>query len=268
MTTKKDTMIEKPEISRYAFAMFDVLGFSAWVESTELQTILDAYHTLIERSVLRPNEKGSLSTVQTPEGALFAVGGPPHYAYFSDTILLWCPLVPPAVADFVERCSDLVCEALSMNIPLRGAIALGDAVLDNETGFFIGKPIVEAHHVERGQEWVGLTFGKSAVWSPLLAQLHGTAIIEYPPPMKEKEKEYSSPIVVDWPRRWRDRNGGECPSAKLRELNTKPKYAQKWINTIAFAEYSLKKHDWHLRPHEIPEDALLKLVLRQDVEFG
>ena len=268
MTTKKDTMIEKPEISRYAFAMFDVLGFSAWVEFTELQTILDAYHTLIERSVLRPNEKGSLSTVQTPEGALFAVGGPPHYAYFSDTILLWCPLVPPAVADFVERCSDLVCEALSMNIPLRGAIALGDAVLDNETGFFIGKPIVEAHHVERGQEWVGLTFGKSAVWSPFLVQLHGTAIIEYPPPMKEKEKEYSSPIVVDWPRRWRDRNSGECPSAKLRELNTKPKYAQKWINTIAFAEYSLKKHDWHLRPHEIPEDALLKLVSRQDAEFG
>ena len=155
-----------------------------------------------------------------------------------------------------------------MNIPLRGAIALGDAVLDNETGFFIGKPIVEAHHVERGQEWVGLTFGKSAVWSPFLVQLHGTAIIEYPPPMKEKEKEYSSPIVVDWPRRWRDRNSGECPSAKLRELNTKPKYAQKWINTIAFAEYSLKKHDWHLRPHEIPEDALLKLVSRQDAEFG
>ena len=158
MTTKNDNMIERPEISRYAFAMFDVLGFSAWVKSTELQTILDAYHTMIERAVLRPNEKGSLSTVQTPEGALFAVGGPPHCAYFSDTILLWCPLVPPAVADFVERCSDLVCEALSMNIPLRGAITLGDAVLDNETGFFIGKPIVEAHHVESGQEWIGLTF--------------------------------------------------------------------------------------------------------------
>jgi hypothetical protein len=268
LAMKKGNMIEKPKISRYAFAIFDVLGFSTWVECTELQTILDAYHTLIECAVLRPNEKGSLSAVQTPEGALLAVGGSPHYAYFSDTILLWCPLIPPAVADFVERCSDLLCQALSMNIALRGAITLGDAVLDNETGFFIGKPIVEAHHIECGQEWIGLTFGKSAVWSPFLAQLHGTTIIEYPPPMKEKEKDYASPIVVDWPRRWRDRNGGECPSAKLRELNTKPDYASKWNNTIAFAEYSIRKHDWYLRPHEIPQDALLKLVRRQDADYG
>jgi hypothetical protein len=260
--------VEKPKISRYAFAMFDVLGFSAWVEATDLQTILDSYHTLIERAVLRPNEKGGLSAVQTPEGATFAVGGPPHYAYFSDTILLWCPLVPPAVGDFVERCSDLICEALAMNIPLRGAITLGDAVLDNKTSFFIGKPIVEAHHVERGQEWIGLTFGNSAVWSPFLAQLHGTAIIEYLPPMKEESKKYSSPIVVDWPRRWRDKHRGQCPSSKLRELNTKPAFSHKWTNTIEFAEFSLRKHDWHLRPQQIPKDALLRLVSRQEADFG
>ncbi len=120
MRTNKKTTIKKPKISRYAFAMFDVLGFSAWVESTDLQIILDSYHTLIERAVLMPSKKDSFSTVQTPEGALFAVGCAPHYAYFSDTILLWCPLIPPAVGDFVERCSDLVCEALAMNIPLRG----------------------------------------------------------------------------------------------------------------------------------------------------
>jgi hypothetical protein len=268
MEASSSSVIEKPEISRYAFAMFDVLGFSAWVKNTELQIILDTYHGLIERAVLRPNEKGSLSAIQTPEGAIFAVGGPPHYAYFSDTILLWCPLIPPAVADFVERCSDLMCESLSMNIPLRGAIALGDAVLDKETGFFIGKPIVEAHNVESGQEWIGLTLAESAVWSPFLAQLHGATIIEYPPPMKERKEDCSSPIVVDWPRRWRDRNDGRCPSEKLKELNTKPKYAQKWLNTIKFAEYSLQKHDWHLRPDEIPEEALLKIVSRKDAHFG
>lgn len=260
--------MEKSKISRYAFAMFDVLGFSEWVQTTDLQIILDSYHTLIERSVLRPNEKGSLSAVQTPEGALFAVGVPPHYAYFSDTILLWCPLIPPAMGDFVERCSDLICEALSMNIPLRGAITLGDTVLDNKTSFFIGKPIVEAHYVERGQEWIGLTFGNSAVWSPFLTQLHGTAIIEYTPPMKEESKKYSSPIVVDWPRRWRDKHDGQCPSTKLRELNTKPDFSHKWTNTIKFAEFSLQKHDWHLRPQEIPKDALLRLVPRQEADFG
>jgi len=134
--TSNNTGSDRPEISRYAFAMFDVLGFSAWVQSTELCEILDSYHSLIERAVLRPNEKGSLSTVWTPEGALLTVGRAPEFAYFSDTILLWCPLIPAAVADFVERCSDLFCEALEMNIPLRGAITLGDAVLDKDAGYY------------------------------------------------------------------------------------------------------------------------------------
>lgn len=246
-----NSRLQKPEISRFAFAMFYVLGFSAWVTSAGLQPILDSYHILIERAVMRPNEKGSLSAVQTPDGALFAVTGPPHHAYFSDTILLWCPLVPPLVGDFVERCSDLVCEALAMDIPLRGAIALGDAVLDSDSNFFLGEPIIEAARLEKAQNWLGLALGHSAIWSPFLAQLDGTAIIEYPPPTKECLKECASPIVVDWPRRWRDKHGG-CPSAKLRELNRDPKFSTYWENTISFAEFSLAKHDWHMRPHEIP----------------
>jgi len=268
MEVREDNNVSapKPEISRFAFAMFDVLGFSRWVKTESLQIILDSYHLLIEKAVIRPNEKGSLSAVQTHEGMLFAIGKAPSYAYFSDTILLWCPLIPVAVGDFVERCSDLMCEALAMNIPLRGAITLGDAVLDSKANYFIGDPIVEASNLEKGQNWIGLTFGESAVWSPFLTQLHGTAIIEYPAPMKEKFKEYASPIVVDWPRRWRD-NHGNCPSVKLRELNTNPDFSSYWENTISFAEYSLKKHDWHKRPEEIPPEAVLRLVSRAEAKF-
>jgi hypothetical protein len=184
--------------------------------------------------------------------------GPPHYAYFSDTILLWCPLAPPLVADFVERCRELLCEALVMNIPLRGAITLGDAVLDTKTNTYIGKPIVEASNLEKGQEWIGLTLGHTAMWSPFLAQLHGTAIIEYAVPMKKGFEQYASPIVVDWPRRWRDKYGTN-PIDKLNELR-KPHAAAKYDNTKAFAEYSLAKHDWFKHPERIPPDAILRLV--------
>lgn len=254
--------MKKPEISRFMFAMFDVLGFSRWLEVVGLQAVLDSYHQLIERVVVRPNEKGGLGAVQTREGSIFAVTGPPGYAYFSDTIILWHPLVPAFVDGFVTRCSELVCEALAMNIPLRGAITLGDAVLDRDADFFLGEPIVEAARLEKAQDWIGLTFGQTAMWSPFLAQIHGTAIIEYPPPTKEGLTKYASPIVVDWPRRWRDTNG-QCPSAKLRELNTDPAFAPYWENTIAFAEFSRAKHDWHLRPEEIPSDAILRLVPRE-----
>ncbi len=160
---KTKTSVSKPKINRFAFAMFDVLGFSEWVTSADLKTILNSYELLVERAVTRPNENGRLSAVQTPEGALLTVIRPPNYVYFSDTILLWCPLVPPLVGDFVERCSDLVCEALAMDIPFRGAITLGDAVLDSESNIFLGEPIVEAANLEKGQEWIGLTFGNSAV---------------------------------------------------------------------------------------------------------
>ncbi len=261
--TSDERAIPKPEISRFAFAMFDVLGFSHWLESVGLQAVLDSYHHLIERVVVRPNEKGGLSAIQLKEGAIFAITGPPGYAYFSDTILLWHPLQPAFVDDFVTRCSELVCEALAMNIPLRGAITLGDAVLSRESDFFLGAPIIEAARLEKAQNWIGLTFGHTAVWSAFLAQIHGTAIIEYQPPTKDALKQYASPIVIDWPRRWRDKHG-QCPSAKLRELNTDPRFATYWENTIAFAEFSLARHDWHLRPDEIPPDALLRLVPRKD----
>ena len=139
MTQKNPTnaSVPKPEISRYALVMFDILGFSSWLETAGIQTVLDSYHALIERAVVKPNEKGGLGAVQTPEGALFVVSGPTSYAYGSDTLLMWCPLVPELVGDFVERCSDLICEALTMNIPLRGAITLGDAVLDSKSNFFL-----------------------------------------------------------------------------------------------------------------------------------
>ena len=249
------------------FAMFDVLGFSQWMKTAGLSAVLDAYHQLIEKVVAPTSEKDALSAVQTSEGALFAVTGPPGYAYFSDTILLWHPLAPPFVDDFISRCGDLVCDALSMNIPLRGAITLGDAVLSKEVDFYLGEPIVEAANLEKAQNWMGLTFGNTAVWSPFLAQMHGTTIIEYDPPTKENLRKYASPIVLDWPRKWRDKNGGQCPTSKLRELNTDPRFSMYWENTIAFAEYSLAKHDWHLRPDEIPQDAVLRLMSRKELKL-
>ncbi|MGH9420443.1 MAG: hypothetical protein ACRD3J_10740 [Thermoanaerobaculia bacterium] len=259
--------MSKPDISRYAFAMFDVLGFSAWVKCAGLQRVLDAYHLLIQDAVVLPQKRGSLSAVQTAEGMLLTVGLAPSFAYFSDTILLWCPLTPTAVSDFVERCSDLICKALQLGIPLRGALTLGDAVLDGEIGFFIGEPLIEAANLERGQNWVGLTLGNSAVWTAFLAQLHPTTVIEYPPPMKPNLAEYASPIVLDWPRRWRDKYD-ECPSTRLRSLNVDPRFSVYWENTITFAEHSLKKHDWHLRPSEIPDDAILRLISRAEAFSG
>ena len=66
-TLNTDEPLRKPEISLFMFAMFDVLGFSRWVESVGLQAVLDAYHLLIQR-VVRPNEKGGLAQLGWIQG--------------------------------------------------------------------------------------------------------------------------------------------------------------------------------------------------------
>ena len=68
--------------------MFDVLGFSRWVENTSLDIVLASYRQLIDAAVLRPRENGNLSMLQTREGSLFVVARAPRDAYFSDTILV------------------------------------------------------------------------------------------------------------------------------------------------------------------------------------
>lgn len=257
----------RPQMSRFAFAMFDVLGFSRWVQSTPLEKIVAAYHGLIETAVLRPNEKGSLTAFHTPEGQMLALTRAPEYAYFSDTILLWCPLAPPLVGDFVERCADLICDALAVNIPLRGAITLGEAVLDNKSNTYIGKPIVEAAMLEKGQEWVGLTLGNTAMWSPFLVQLHPATVIEYPAPMKAGYESYAAPVVVDWPRRWRDRSLPPLQD-KLASLNTEPSKSSYWANAESFASQSQARHDWFKHPELIPPGAVLKLVKHAEARFA
>jgi hypothetical protein len=73
--SETETSIPKPEVSRYAFAMFDILGFSAWLKEVGIKKVLDSYHALIENAVVRANEKGSLGAVQTPDGAYFEKRG-------------------------------------------------------------------------------------------------------------------------------------------------------------------------------------------------
>lgn len=261
-----DHLIDKPEISRFAFAMFDVLGFSTWISKTPLQEILDAYDVLIQDVVVRPNQKGGIGALQTREGAFLTVTRPPGYTYFSDTILLWYPLAPPLVDSFVSCCNDLICQALSLGIPLRGAITIGDAVLDTQVQVFLGEPIVEAANLEKGQNWIGATFGNTSIWSPFLAQIHGTSIIEYPPPMKDQYRSFASPIVLDWPRRWRE-NYDDPLVEKLTELNNDASKSFYWDNTIEFARFSERMHDWHLRPEALPEDAVLRLVPRENATY-
>lgn len=250
---------ENPTVAKVILGLFDVLGFSGRVEKQGVEKLLSVYRELIEKAVLEPARR-CVGTAQFPQGRVLTLFElPVRYAYFSDTILLWVPLHQAYPAAFVRRCADLMCEALSMGMPLRGAICLGDAVMHQDTNTYIGKPLVEAAGLEKGQDWIGLTLGWSATWPLFMAELEGSDIIEYEAPMKQHCTEVVSPIVVDWPRAWREKYG-TSPKEQLTFLNADPKFTRYYDHAIAFADYSVAHHDWWQRPKEIPANAKLRLV--------
>jgi hypothetical protein len=242
-------------------ALFDVLGFSHRVsrDGDGVAKTLAIYRDLIETAVLEP-ARSCMGTVVTPEGRVMTIFSlPVRYAYFSDTILLWVPLQQVFAAAFVTRCADLMCHALRKEVPLRGAISLGEAVMHKASNTYIGEPLIEAAGLEKGQNWVGLALGESATWPPFIAELDGPSIIEYPAPMKEKYAKYASPVVVDWPRIWRD-SQKDSAGEYLSRINKDKEHALYYENAGQFVDYSLQHHEWYKNPDAIPSDAKLKFI--------
>jgi hypothetical protein len=137
---------------------FDVLGFSQRLEREGLDTILVLYNDLIQTTIKKQEENrrwepGFRPVGESHEGTLMSpvlFGLPLRSAYFSDTILLWVPHVQMFVRPFVAHCATLLCEALNMRVPLRGSLALGEAVMHRPTSTYIGEPIVEAARLQGG----------------------------------------------------------------------------------------------------------------------
>lgn len=235
----------------YMIGFFDVLGFKSWLEREELAAVHSAYRSLMEQAVVTPSMR-CLGIHETAPGTgvptLFAL--PAEHAYFSDTIVVWVPLVRLFVAPFNARCADLVCESLAMGIPLRGAIAIGEAVMDKTTGTYLGPAIVEAAELEHAQDWLGASLGPSAAWPEFQRALDPTGVMLYDAPLKRETEPFASGLVLDWPRRWRERTGNDDLVAAIDRIDRDDRFGRYYQHARAFAAYSLANPDWykHIAP--------------------
>ena len=247
-------------------AMFDVLGFSARLEREGLDRVLTLYNELVETTIKRHEqekrwESGFRPIGESPEGTLMIpvlFGLPLRYAYFSDTILLWVPLVQMFVRPFIAHCATFMCEALNMRVPIRGSLALGEAVMHRQSSTYLGQPLVDAARLESAQKWLGGAFSISATWPEFLAEIDPRLIVEYDVPVKESTAPGTlTPVVLDWPRRWRELYDID-PRQILEEMarNTPHPYYE---NTIAFSKHSLENENWYLRTEEQMSTARLKM---------
>jgi hypothetical protein len=158
------TVPDPSKPAQYLVGFFDVLGFEALLERIGLKELMSLYEELLRVALLPQSETRpwslALAEVQgQPKVGLMWL--PIQTAYFSDSLLLWVHYHPGHVAEFLHRCARVFCEAIALGLPIRGALAAGEALLDKNRGIYLGKPLIEAVRLEGQSNWIGVALGAS-----------------------------------------------------------------------------------------------------------
>jgi hypothetical protein len=220
-------------------AMFDVLGFKSLRERLGIEGIYQRYEKLAA-FIREPKSGIDLVPIQG-----FVVVGHlnVHCAYFSDTILFWARYAFPALRSFCNTCSEAMCKGVEIGLPLRGGIAVGQAIMDVSLSTYLGQPIEEAHAVEQAQSWIGASFGPS---------FHDRnsffldTILPYRAHRKTDSGDLIRGCVLDWPRHWRGTRTSSL-STVVKALDRDPKYSDKYSATLKFVDFSESNHDWFIK---------------------
>jgi len=118
------------------------------------------------------------------------------------------------VDEFFRRSALLFCSAIRCGIPLRGAISVGEAVLNSKENVFIGQPLVEASSLEAKLDCVavGLCAAFQSV-GPIFSELVQIADL----PVKTGGEKLYAGIVLDWPSVWQ-RTFLDSPEVHIRRM--------------------------------------------------
>lgn len=249
----------------YVVALFDVMGFESRIKTIGLDEILKKYMSIVEL-INRNSERNRLLIDQLNVSApIFVVDGEPfnvydiHAAYASDTIILWSNLAwrmvqnyspetlkrnanhsayghlsdPVPLRTFLTMCAEVICRCIEVDLPLRGAIAMGDAIFDEKNRIFLGQPMVDAARLENQQHCIGL-----ALCSSYVKQFdHLNFFLPYSGHLKEDGKGIGQEFALNWPHYWNISRKGNIKDV-IEEMAKKNHNHQYYKNTIAFIEFS------------------------------
>lgn len=220
--------------------LLDVLGFENQLATLGLDGMQAKYTQLVEYV---KQQKEGLDVVPTPDGHVavgwLVIGN----AYFSDSLLFWTRYSKMSLPSFTHCIAEALCYGLEIELPLRGSIAVGDAILDAHSGLFLGEPLVEVARGERSQQWIGASFGPSFTRPGFNDGFYLQTILPYKSHYKDKSSEHATGMSVDWPRRWRESRKTD-PTPLVRALNREPAFAKYYENTERFIAFSESNHDW------------------------
>lgn len=226
--------------------LLDVLGFESQLRRLGLARLQKKYEALIEYV---KQQTGGLNVVATPEGipavGWLTIGN----AYFSDSMLFWTRYHQFSLPSFTQMVAEALCFGLETGLPLRGALAVGEARLDADSGVFLGLPLVEVARTERVQQWIGASFGPSFQDSELRPGFRLDTVLPYKSHYKDSSGPHATGIAVDWPRRWRETRKSD-PRPVVARLDRDPAFSPYYQRALCFVDFSEEHHDWFRRePH-------------------
>lgn len=250
----------------YLVALFDVLGFEKRLADLGLPEMLARYEALIDVIDYRKEQISKVfgefgfneAAYWTREGDAF-IFNKIYGAYASDSLLLWASRTWPKARNmpldaceklaenrkdgwqyhpipcdnFLDVCNDLVCRGIEVGLPLRGAIAIGDAVLDPERNIFLGQPIIDAARLEGGHQMIATSFSNSGSKQTIPARY----TINFDRHIKESHRHLWGGHMLDWPRHWRNSRKTDVRHA-IRELDTEPEHSAYYKNTLELISHS------------------------------
>jgi len=191
-----------------AVAVLDILGFEHMMERRETQDIVSAIHKCLgtvddSRSVVLHDFDHfvGLSGGRRPQIELLN---------FSDTLVLCltCTESVPLllrtpgqmVVSISYAVSMIISQAAISGIPLRGAIAFGHGYVSHRPLLFVGRPFLEAIHLEKVQQWAGAALTVSAENALLELELERRQfVVQYSVPIKNGS-ELRPHYAVNWTR--------------------------------------------------------------------
>ncbi|MBP5424143.1 MAG: hypothetical protein J6Y78_17045 [Paludibacteraceae bacterium] len=135
--------------ARYV-AFLDILGFKDYVLRNSLD---DVYNRLSTLRGFCPEETDSTEKYQTEVAKTIKI------SIFSDSIIIFSiDDTYNSLFYFLSYVKKIMRMALRKEIPLKGAIAYGDVVIDSTLDIFCGQPIIDAYLLEEDLQYLGVVF--------------------------------------------------------------------------------------------------------------
>lgn len=132
-------------------AVFDALGFTNHIKQAGRHEVA---HCILVSQI-----EDLLSEVMSD----VAKHGKLKSLVFADTIVILTQTAEPRDYPwFLLHCKKLITRSISLRLPLRGAISIGQIDVAEQHPILLGAPFLEAHRYCDDQDWVGLLMTPSA----------------------------------------------------------------------------------------------------------